>query len=393
MKPGARSIGLDLLRVCCALGVVSGHLLAHLHEYVPISIQRVDRWNFVDCFFVLSGFVLARAYGPKVGSVEGFRSFLWARLARLYPLHAATTVALVLVGFLAATRGVQFRVAAGVDPHAAPSHLLLLQAWNTTTGPTLNSPTWSLSAEMFLLLLFPVLFSSVRRIPVAASIAAIVAFAAALHVWRSAAGLSPWTEATHDFGVLRAVPSFVAGIVVARMVDDFRGVRVSARIAALAAAIVLASIMMDAPQEITIASFPVLVFCVARADLRGWSETRSRHLVSALAELTYGMFILHTFVAIALLQALRWSGQTGATAVVATMTLGVLGSIGAAFVANRLFEAPARRWLRDLPAMARQSASEGTTAFGARGAPVHFASVASVAALAMTAVALGARSL
>lgn len=42
-------------------------------------------WLAVDFFFLLSGFVLARAYGSKLAAGLSFRSYMWLRVKRLYP--------------------------------------------------------------------------------------------------------------------------------------------------------------------------------------------------------------------------------------------------------------------------------------------------------------------
>ena len=54
----------------------------------------------VELFFVLSGFILSHVYLQAAGEKRfSYRGFLWARIARVYPLHLAT---LIGVGGLAA---------------------------------------------------------------------------------------------------------------------------------------------------------------------------------------------------------------------------------------------------------------------------------------------------
>ncbi len=63
------------------------------------SIGIVQAGNYgVDLFFILSGFVLAHVYGPQVeAKAFSWRSFVWARLARIYPLHLICLVAMVAI--------------------------------------------------------------------------------------------------------------------------------------------------------------------------------------------------------------------------------------------------------------------------------------------------------
>src|SRR5438270_720134 len=57
---------------------------------------------FVDFFFILSGFVIARSYAPRVSSVRLYLRFLQKRFARIYPLHLLT-LGLVIVMVVGAT--------------------------------------------------------------------------------------------------------------------------------------------------------------------------------------------------------------------------------------------------------------------------------------------------
>ena len=53
----------------------------------------------VETFFVLSGFILSHVYLQAAGD-KRFRygDFLWARMARVYPLHLATLVGMIALG-------------------------------------------------------------------------------------------------------------------------------------------------------------------------------------------------------------------------------------------------------------------------------------------------------
>lgn len=348
MRHVDRRYGLDLFRVFAALGVMSAHFLAHLHNFMPISLERVDRWNFVDFFFVLSGFVLAEAYADKVRDPRRYYDFLWARFARLYPLHAATIAALIVIGLVVSALGYKVRVPDGFDPRLAPHNLLMLHAWNVTSGPSLNSPSWSLSAEAFLLLLFPALIAISARLKIVVSAALIVAFAAAMHVWRVRSGLPPWTEATWDYGALRALPSFFAGVVIFRFVQSRPDWRTPGAATAFAGAAVLAMILADFPQEITVAAFPFLLLCAATTDFGTAAHSRGMRIVRALSELTFGTFLLHTFVGIAMVIAARWLGKPAPALVVAMIVAAIAISFAIAWVVNKCFDAPVRRWLRDI---------------------------------------------
>ena len=57
----------------------------------------------VELFFVLSGFILSHVYLQAFGEKRfGYKGFLWARIARVYPLHLFTLFGVMALG-LAAT--------------------------------------------------------------------------------------------------------------------------------------------------------------------------------------------------------------------------------------------------------------------------------------------------
>ena len=85
---------LDSWRGLCAVlvALLHYHAIWHLHEFPLIR----NSYLFVDFFFVLSGFVIAHAYGDRIGDLADFGRFVALRLGRLWPLHA-TVLGLFLV--------------------------------------------------------------------------------------------------------------------------------------------------------------------------------------------------------------------------------------------------------------------------------------------------------
>ncbi|MFN3838896.1 MAG: acyltransferase family protein [Brevundimonas sp.] len=167
----------------------------------------------VELFFVLSGFILSHVYLQAAGEKRfSYRSFLWARVARVYPLHLAT---LIGVGLLA---GAALAAGMSVDRNvlswsSLPANLLMLHAWGLAPVAGWNHPSWSISAEWFAYLCFPLfalVFWRARHRPVAA-VAGAAAFMVILYfVFEQMAGF-PLTEATIRWGALRIVPCFALG--------------------------------------------------------------------------------------------------------------------------------------------------------------------------------------
>lgn len=167
----------------------------------------------VELFFVLSGFILSHVYLKAFGE-GGFRygGFLWARIARVYPLHLATLIGVGGLGLGAVAAGMA--IDGNVLSWASlPAHLTMLHAWGLAPEAGWNHSSWSISAEWFAYLTFPAfafLAWRLRDRPWGA-VAGVVVLGGLLYAgFQALAGFS-LTEATFRWGALRIVPCFAYG--------------------------------------------------------------------------------------------------------------------------------------------------------------------------------------
>jgi peptidoglycan/LPS O-acetylase OafA/YrhL len=150
---------LDSWRGICALLVAAHHLEARGFIYwQPLGRNA---WLFVDFFFVLSGFVIAHAYGEKLSQGPEIRSFVIRRFARLWPLHVTIQGALVAIEFshlaishLYPIAGDYVAFTQGRSPTAILTNIFLVQSLGLHSYETWNGPAWSISVEFFTYLLF-----------------------------------------------------------------------------------------------------------------------------------------------------------------------------------------------------------------------------------------------
>jgi len=149
---GKRYEALDSLRGIAACGVV----LFHLHSTGLITNAALVRrsWLFVDFFFVLSGFVIAAAYGEKLRRGFPLRAYLLLRVGRLYPLHLFMLAA--LVAFELAMLAFDVRGNTGRGPFDASRSLPflaaqigLVQIFVPGASLSWNGPAWSIAAELW----------------------------------------------------------------------------------------------------------------------------------------------------------------------------------------------------------------------------------------------------
>ena len=210
-----RILELDALRGIAAMGVVFWHYGAHFDAH-PLSWLLFPFYNagflLVDFFFVLSGYVIARAYWRPSRQHQPARN-IWARVARLYPLHVLmllVTVALVATLPPGAT-DTDFNQPTNDLKHLA-LNLLLLNQVGLQDGWSFNIPAWSISTEFVTNVLFLAFISLSLRMRWVAM--AVVALLGAVMVASSG---HPYVQGLHAFGYLdvnlaRCFLGFAAGV-------------------------------------------------------------------------------------------------------------------------------------------------------------------------------------
>ena len=250
----------------------------------------------VEVFFILSGFILSHVYLPS--TEEGrfrYGPFLWARLARIYPLHLICLAAIGALGVGAVLAG---RV---IDPNILnlPSlapNLLLVHAWGLAPVSGWNHPSWSISAEWFAYLSFPAFAWAaikLRRRPQLAVALALALVFVLNAVFLRLAGFS-LTRATIAWGALRIVPCFAYGCALYLL---WRSGAVQSRTAALAGALFFGAALVvgaqaGAPDPALVAVAGGMILFLASLSSTG-SKVLSHPVLVYLGEISYSIYMVH----------------------------------------------------------------------------------------------------
>ncbi|MCJ2014280.1 acyltransferase family protein [Methylobacterium sp. J-076] len=216
-----RFLALDGLRGVAAVTVVLTHVMARWPTHLPLVPFVKGGYLSVDVFFVLSGFVIAHAYGEQLPASPGaVGRFLGRRWLRIYPLHLAMLALLVAMEGLKLV--VQWR---GGHPDVAPfsgsndvtgltENLFLLQSWVSAPRFGWNAPSWSISAEAGAYIVFAAAAWAglMRRTAVLAGCAlgGIVVLAGV--AWRL-----DTLDLTHREGLVRCFAGFATGVFLERL--------------------------------------------------------------------------------------------------------------------------------------------------------------------------------
>ena len=176
--PAPRLRELDSLRGLAAIGVLFWHYQGHFHAKPLAEVfEAFYRAGYyaVDFFFVLSGLVLARAYANEYRS-HRFAENMVKRVARIFPLHLVTLV-LVALGQYVLVELMERRpfIVPYNDLYHFALNLGLAQYVGFQSGFSFNAPSWSISTEFWVNVLFFIVISVgwKRLFPISLGIAAV----------------------------------------------------------------------------------------------------------------------------------------------------------------------------------------------------------------------------
>jgi peptidoglycan/LPS O-acetylase OafA/YrhL len=327
---------LDGLRGMTAL-VVFG---AHFEFFSDLSHVLWRSGGAVDFFFILSGFVIGRAYEARLGGGLGWRAYMTLRLKRLYPAMLAATI---LGAVVALARG------EGLYPAMAMEAVLLPVLW----GPEvfggelfpLNGPQWSLFFELTVNALHAAVspWLTDRRLAVVIGVAALWLALSALQFDGLSGG---WTRESFWGGPPRAIFGFATGLMIFRL--QRRGISapaipyplvVGGLLLCLTRPLVPWEWQPAADVVVALLAMPAVMFLGVRSPTRGRVAAAARWA----GRLSYPLYAIH----MPLLRACE--GIIGALPIglgrVAWM-VALPAVAGLAILFERTWDTPIRRWLK-----------------------------------------------
>ena len=157
------------VRALAAWWVVLLHLkgifyypFAELKEWILPFIS--NGYMGVDLFFILSGFIISYNYADQFrnGALSNYFIFLWKRIARIYPVHLFVLLIFLVLVFLQERFDAGFvwppstwQEPTGYTVVEFFKNLFLVHGLDIPLTFSWNPPSWTLSAEWFAYLLFP----------------------------------------------------------------------------------------------------------------------------------------------------------------------------------------------------------------------------------------------
>lgn len=352
---------LTSLRIVAAVWVLVYHFRLHLDLGVDRLGLAEKGYLGVDLFFILSGFILSHVYLRAVEEKRfNYGSFLWARLARIYPVHLVTLASVIVLWQAALRIGVTFDPVA-FDPAVLPQHLLLIHAWGTTPTVQWNFPSWSISAEWFAYLLFPLAAMAsiaLRRFAWAGVLCAALLFVA-MYAVAAARGVL-FTDMTAQIGALRIIPAFLMGAALHRLGRSVSLSHAGAyALAGMAAVWLIVTASLHMNDLVIWMGLPVLIFALAELSKTATGTVLGAAPLVYLGEVSYGVYMTHLPVDIAWFKAMERIVPEATGPLAWTIWFGAFAAILVASIAMyHAVERPCRGWMRARDPFARRPPPE-----------------------------------
>jgi len=296
----------------------------------------------VDLFFVLSGFVIANAYGARLASGMGLAEFMRIRFIRFFPFYIlAFAFGIAALALELSLPGARAWTAPGLIAALVFGAFLLPTPFAPQSAfYPINLPCWSLGFELAV----NGLYAAIQRWLSTPVLLAVIAISA-LGVLRYCLyfGGMNYGDGWPDFaaGAARVCYSFFAGVLVWRM----RGDRRVSTAGALAVGLVVAAILlaqtaaMPFDLVMVLAGFPLIVWLAARVE----PGKAVAPVFINLGLASYGVYAVHTPVGQIIERLASKAGYAIPIPVVGLVFMVVL--TGAVIWLDKHYDQPLRRWL------------------------------------------------
>ncbi|MBL7856603.1 MAG: acyltransferase [Cyclobacteriaceae bacterium] len=297
------------LRGIAALLVVIFHSNLMLMPFVePFTKPNLINagWLWVDFFFVLSGFIIFYVYGDSFRNTltaTSYWKYIKARFARVYPLHFFTLLwclgcALIILHY---AEGVAPFYQTMFNPFSAIPSLLFLQSLGLYIAAPLNSPSWSLSTEWWVYMIFPLMvpfFSRLKNVGLIITLAGVAGFFLFIkYVLGPINSFPPGTATLNvltDFGFFRCLAGFLTGMLAFRVYEKSIGITFFKKSWVFIAFVtgVLITMHVGVEDILIVAIFPFIILAAAHnsTTIKKALETQ---VLQRLGDWSFSIYLVH----------------------------------------------------------------------------------------------------
>lgn len=256
-----------------------------------------NTYLFVDFFFVLSGFVIAHTYGQKLVDRTSVLAFAIKRFGRVWPLHAFMLLLYVVCIEMPRWLGGADAFTERRAPHTILENLLLIHSLGFSGPGGWNTPSWSISTELWTYMIFALVVSLapnrktlISALLVLGGLATVIAF--------SSTGMN----VAHTYGFPRCIAGFFAGVLTyeaylrAKSNPPSRPVLAAAEVLLVIVVVAFVTMADTGPMSFAAPVLFALVVWVFAFEAGPASRILSTAPVQALGAWSYSIYMIALFV-------------------------------------------------------------------------------------------------
>lgn len=172
--------GIEILRFFTSLSVVLYHYRHFFSPYNSFSdieyklvsyelpFENILKFFYengsigVQVFYCISGFVFTYIYCHVHQNITAKKFFI-NRIARLYPLHFATLLLVLVLQLLSKNQLGNFLIYEFNDLYHFLLQVFFISSWGFEDGHSFNGPIWSVSVEIMIYILFFLFLSLIKK--------------------------------------------------------------------------------------------------------------------------------------------------------------------------------------------------------------------------------------
>lgn len=340
---------LTALRFIAALYVA----VFHAHNFSGVDLWVLNQflsngYLAVDFFFILSGFILAYTYAESYREKKyNHRHFIIKRLARIYPLHLFCLILMCFIYAIANHGGIHLDQGF-TSYNDFWQNIFLIHAW-AMQDETFNQPSWSISAEFFVYLLFPIFLIAIKP-----SRPFYFLWIASVIFLGSYIFIQFYLKVSfHEFKLIRITTEFLLGIALYR----FFGIKTIAstekrrKVKCIILLLLLVSLCSEGIEFLVILLFAGLIYMCADTDRAGEYTPLTNRFWNYMGRISYSFYMIHYCIWVGFLHVFLggYMGLGQADLSQAEIMLYLLLTLALFFPASMLLyhgvEVPARRWI------------------------------------------------
>ncbi|MDR1233280.1 MAG: acyltransferase [Puniceicoccales bacterium] len=159
-------LGIEVLRFLCACSILVWHYW-HFSFGNDLAVKSEQPFHVlfylfytkgsyaVQIFWMISGYIFFWKYRNAIADRSvGFKKFCILRISRLYPLHVATLLLVLVMQYLFFAKNGKFFIYQDNGVKSFILHIFMANFWVPNATYSFNAPIWSVSLEIIVYFIF-----------------------------------------------------------------------------------------------------------------------------------------------------------------------------------------------------------------------------------------------